>query len=413
VYNPRPDEETEKSVTIYGLHGKRLNITARVYDARLQFFYEQERPIDVSVTVHPKHLRVENILATRGTVSIDRLPRGLYGVTAKWADIMVGSDNMNVTDAEGGFFVFKMNVGVYDLNSTIKDAANTHTVPDVECEIHDPLGRISYVEAHDGRLLVQRLPKGYYTLILSCVSAYKGERTDIARFMGNISYLASNTEIYTNTYDASITLKDGKGRPVSGATVTVGEVSNPTNPMGEALFVLVPSGQYQLTISKAGVVLETRTISIDFSFRTLSLTLSNLLDLTVRVSDREGRPIDSATIVLKKGDEIVGSASTDNQGLATLTQTVVDSYTIEASYGRFSGRTTLTPQQVQSSTPIMIVLPLSEGTSTTQTTVIEGGLPSGILIIVASIVAALALAVFVASRQRRLPLFSRQGPGQA
>jgi len=403
VYSSRLDERSNNSITVYGLRGKRLNITARVYHAQLQFFYEQRIPIDVSVTIHPKHLRVENIPATHGAININRIPRGLYGVTANWADITVGSGNINVTDTGGGFFVSKMNVDIYDLNLTVRDAADRHTVPDVECEIHDPLGRVIYVKAPDGSLMVQRLPKGYYTLMLSLFSAYTAERIEIARFMGNISYLASNTEIYTNTYDASLALKDGKGRPVSGATVTIGGASSPTNPMGEAVFNFVPAGRYQVTVSKAGVVLETMTISIDFSFRAFSFTLSNLLDLTIRVLDRESQPINSAIVVLRKGDEIVASASTDRQGLAIFTQTAVDSYTVEASYGQFSGKTLLTAQELQRSTPIEIRLPVSEGTSsTTQTTATGGGLSGEILIIVAMVVAASALIVLVASRRLRL-----------
>ncbi|NIM44810.1 MAG: hypothetical protein GTO54_04140, partial [Nitrososphaeria archaeon] len=68
-----------------------------------------------------------------------------------------------------------------------------------------------------------------------------------------------------------------------------------------------PAGEYELLISKAGIVLEKRTISIGFSFRTFSFVLHNLVDLTVKVIDREGQPIDSAIVMLRRGDEIIAS----------------------------------------------------------------------------------------------------------
>lgn len=400
VYDSWLDEQLNKSITVYGLHGRHLNITTHVYRTELNFFYGRRIPIDVSIIIHPKHLRIENVPATQGTIRIERLSRGLYGVTAKWADIVVGSDNVNVTKVGGGLFVFNMNVAVYDLNLTVKDAANTHTVPDVQCEIRDPLGRVTYADAPSGRLIVQRLPKGYYTITFNWVSPYTGKRTNITRFTGNISYLASNTEIYTNTYDVSFAVRDGNGRPVSGITVTVGRTTNPTNPMGKAVFTIVPAGQYQVTISKEHTVLEKRTIIIHFSFRNFSFTLSNLLDLNVRVVDREGRPIDSAVVIVRKGDEIVASSSTNQQGLTTLSQMVVDNYTVEATYGQFTGKLLVMEQEFQKSTPIVIELSLSQGTvSTTQTTTMEGGLPGGTLVIAAVVVAILVLIVLVVSQR--------------
>lgn len=402
VYDSRLEEGSQKSIMVHGLHGRHINISTHVYEAELKFFYGWGIPIDVSVTVHPKHLRLENMPATHGSISIDRLPRGLYGVTAKWADVTVGSGNMNVTKSKGGRFVFNMNVDVHDLNLTVRDAIDSHTITDVKCEIRDPLGRVTYTDALNGRLLVQKLPKGYYTLVLNWVSPYTGERTEIARFMGNISYLASSTEIYTTTYDASFALTDVNGRPVSGATVTVGKTSKPTNPMGEAAFVLVPAGEYELLISKAGIVLERRTISIGFSFRTFSFVLHDLVDLTVKVIDREGQPINSAIVMLRRGDEIIASASTDGEGLTTLTQTVVDSYTVEASYGQTSRKILVTARELQISTPVLIELPLREETaSTTHTTVVEGAVPAGVLAIVAVAVAASALVVLAALRRRK------------
>ncbi|MFB0568588.1 MAG: hypothetical protein ACETV0_03095 [Nitrososphaeria archaeon] len=400
IYDSWLDEQLNKSITVYGLYGRHLNITTHVYKTELNFFYGRRIPIDVSVVIHPKHLRIENVRVTQGTVGIERLPRGLYGVTAKWADIVVGSDNVNVTKVGGGHFLFEMNVAVYDLNLTIKDAANTHTVPDVECEIHDPLGRITYAEARAGRLIVQRLPKGYYAITFNWISPYTGERIDIASFAGNISYLASNTEIYTNTYDVAFAVRDGNGRPVSGVTIMVGRRTNPTNPMGEAVFTLVPAGEYQVTVSKEHIVLEKRTIIIHFSFRNFSFTLPNLLDLNVKVVDQEGRPIDSVVVMLRKGDEIVASSNTNEQGLATLSQMVVDNYTVEATYDQFTGKLLVMAREFHKSTPIVIELPLSQGTvSTTQTTTMEGGLPDGTLVIIAVVVVALVLIVLVVSQR--------------
>jgi len=171
--------------------------------------------------------------------------------------------------------------------------------------------------------------------------------------------VAVSTSIYgksslVNVGDLSIMVKDhDTGAPLAGASVIVTPASGTAHVVtadanGEAFFGHLPTGDYQVTVTKTGYIFDANVLSAVTVAPDLLTTVVAYgyvpSTLTVHVKDDKGVAVPGAAVTLTdSGDNQIGAVTTDSLGDARFTGLLADDFTISTTMAGYSPGTQLFP----------------------------------------------------------------------
>lgn len=164
------------------------------------------------------------------------------------------------------------------------------------------------------------LKSGSYVVGITCPTGYKlqGEVT-ISAETPNVTATLVSTVAKQVKYTVKVT--DENGKAINGATVIVGSSTATTNTSGTATVTLA-EGSYDVAVSANGYVTGSGKVTKTSTSVTIKLKKNAAADTgvtyTVKVVDYKGTGQKGLTVMLKNNGTPVATATTDNNGVATV-----------------------------------------------------------------------------------------------
>lgn len=362
--------------------GVHRDVTTAVFDFKALLNYGGKTLPDailsrLEVFVHKKvgattelSLRfTEGVGMSRGTFTINRLPRGVYELEVRFGEAG--------TIFKRTFDISTVNVGTVQVEASLP-------FTDLSFEVTDLRGRPLSIAPGD----VSITPEAYYFRrevagnVITVTALYTGAPVTITVKYTSPTYGTSVQVTLTDTADGIrtrllggrtlqmpvddvvINAVDAQGRPVGGAVVTFGRAQpKTTGPDGKAVFERVPLGTedspitYTVRVSVEGVEVYARDEPISVARKEISV-LAQLFALTVRVVGELGQGLQGASVQLLRAGTTVGTASADAAGSARFEKLAPASYEVRATYKGFTGSASVTLDQLRRGEVVEIRLPV-------------------------------------------------------
>ncbi|MEM2232208.1 MAG: carboxypeptidase-like regulatory domain-containing protein [Nitrososphaerota archaeon] len=311
----------------------------------------------------------EGVGMSRGTFTINRLPRGVYELEVRFGDAG--------TIFKRTFDISTVNVGTVQVEASMP-------FTDLSFEVTDLRGRPLSIAPGD----VSITPEAYYFRrevagnVITITALYTGAPVTFSVKYTSPTYGTSVQVTLTDTADGIrtrllggrtlqmpvddvvINAVDAQGRPVGGAVVTFGRAQpKTTGPDGKAVFERVPLGTedspitYTVRVSVEGVEVYARDEPISVARKEISV-LAQLFALTVRVVGELGQGLQGASVQLLRAGTTVGTASADAAGSARFEKLAPASYEVRATYKGFTGSASVTLDQLRRGDVVEIRLPV-------------------------------------------------------
>ncbi|MFB0568356.1 MAG: carboxypeptidase-like regulatory domain-containing protein, partial [Nitrososphaeria archaeon] len=252
----------------------------------------------------------------------------------------VASKTLDISAANVATIAADINVAVYDLSVTVKNAAGTRLLADATVDISGPVTKS--VTADAGVVSLTRLPTGTYTMDVKWMSPITGNSlVDIGSFTKDISVFKAEPDLLCKVYDIAIRVSDTKGRPVSEVKIVISNAEATTDATGTAVFSLVPEGSYSLKVEKAGANLGASPSSIGVSASEVdfAVTVGKIYDLGARVIGEQGQGLPYSTIYVKDPTGATATYTTDANGVITIPSLMEGNYDLTAEYKGFRSET--------------------------------------------------------------------------
>jgi hypothetical protein len=334
---------------------------------RLEVFVHKK----VGTTVELSLRFTEGVGMTKGTFTINRLPRGVYEIEVRFKDLPeVGAIFKRTFD------ISTVNVGTVQVEASLP-------FTDVSFEVTDQKGRPLTIAPGD----VTIEPAAYYYRrevrgnVITITALYTGAPVTITVKYSSPTYGTSVQVTLTDTADGiktrligGRTLQlpvddvviigvDAQGRPVGGAVVTFKGVTKTTGSDGKAVFERVPLGTedapitYDITVSVEGVEVYRKAEPISVARKEISV-LAQLFALTVRVVGELGQGLQGASVQLLRAGTTVATGSADSAGAVRFERLAPASYEVRAQYKGFSGTATVSLDALRRGEVVEIRLPV-------------------------------------------------------
>lgn len=140
-----------------------------------------------------------------------------------------------------------------------------------------------------------RLEEGTYTVSLSVPEGYTSEKGSDIPFAANSTALSV---VLTKLADYTVSVVDQSGAPMAGVPITVGSSSGVTNAAG-SYTVTLKDGSYVVGITvPEGYVSEGGNSFTFGDERTLSVTLTKLVDYSLTVTDQDGKAMAGLAVTI-------------------------------------------------------------------------------------------------------------------
>jgi hypothetical protein len=310
----------------------------------------------------------EGVGMTKGTFTINRLPRGVYEIEVRFG-------------AAGTIFKRTFDISTVNVGTVQVEASLPFT--DLSFEVTDLKGRPLTIAPGD----VTIEPAAYYFRrevagnVITITALYTGAPVTITVKYSSPTYGTSVQVTLTDTADGIrtrliggrtlqlpvddvvITAVDAQGRPVGGAVVTFKGVTKTTGSDGKAVFERVPLGTedapiaYNVRVSVEGVEVYNKDEPISVARKEISV-LAQLFALTVRVVGELGQGLQGASVQLLKAGTTVATGSADSAGAVRFERLAPASYEVRAQYKGFSGTATVSLDALRRGEVVEIRLPV-------------------------------------------------------
>jgi hypothetical protein len=310
----------------------------------------------------------EGVGMTKGTFTINRLPRGVYEIEVKFG-------------AAGTIFKRTFDISTVNVGAVQVEASLPFT--DLSFEVTDLKGRPLTIAPGD----VTIEPAAYYFRrevagnVITVTALYTGAPVTISVKYSSPTYGTSTQVTLTDTAegirtrlfggrtlqlpvdDVVITAVDAQGRPVGGAVVTFKGVTKTTGSDGKAVFERVPLGTedapiaYNVRVSVEGVEVYNKDEPISVARKEISV-LAQLFALTVRVVGDLGQGLQGASVQLLRAGTTVATGSADSAGAVRFERLAPASYEVRAQYKGFSGSATVSLDALRRGEVVEIRLPV-------------------------------------------------------
>jgi hypothetical protein len=310
----------------------------------------------------------EGVGMTKGTFTINRLPRGVYEIEVRFG-------------AAGTIFKRTFDISTVNVGTVQVEASLPFT--DLSFEVTDLKGRPLTIAPGD----VSIEPAAYYFRtevagnVITITALYTGAPVTITVKYSSPTYGTSVQVTLTDTADGIrtrliggrtlqlpvddvvITAVDAQGRPVGGAVVTFKGVTKTTGSDGKAVFERVPLGTedapiaYNVRVSVEGVEVYNKDEPISVARKEISV-LAQLFALTVRVVGELGQGLQGASVQLLRAGTTVATGSADSAGAVRFERLAPASYEVRAQYKGFSGTATVSLDALRRGEVVEIRLPV-------------------------------------------------------
>jgi len=310
----------------------------------------------------------EGVGMTKGTFTINRLPRGVYEIEVRFG-------------AAGTIFKRTFDISTVNVGTVQVEASLPFT--DLSFEVTDLKGRPLTIAPGD----VTIEPAAYYFRrevagnVITITALYTGAPVTITVKYSSPTYGTSVTVTLTDTADGIRTrliggrtlqlpvddvvviAVDAQGRPVGGAVVTFKGVTKTTGSDGKAVFERVPLGTedapiaYNVRVSVEGVEVYNKDEPISVARKEISV-LAQLFALTVRVVGELGQGLQGASVQLLRAGTTVATGSADSAGAVRFERLAPASYEVRAQYKGFSGTATVSLDALRRGEVVEIRLPV-------------------------------------------------------
>jgi hypothetical protein len=310
----------------------------------------------------------EGVGMTKGTFTINRLPRGVYELEVRFGPAG--------TIFKRTFDISTVNVGTVQVEASLP-------FTDLSFEVTDLKGRPLTIAPGD----VTIEPAAYYFRrevagnVITVTALYTGAPVTITVKYSSPIYGESVQVTLTDTADGIrtrliggrtlqlpvddvvITAVDAQGRPVGGAVVTFKGVTKTTGSDGKAVFERVPLGTedapipYRVKVSVEGVDVYDKDEPISVARKEISV-LAQLFALTVRVVGELGQGLQGASVQLLRAGTTVATGSADSAGAVRFERLAPASYEVRAQYKGFSGSATVSLDALRRGEVVEIRLPV-------------------------------------------------------
>jgi hypothetical protein len=322
----------------------------------------------VGVTTELSLRFTEGVGMTKGTFTINRLPRGVYELEVRFG-------------AAGTIFKRTFDISTVNVGTVQVEASLPFT--DLSFEVTDLKGRPLTIAPGD----VSIEPAAYYFRtevagnVITITALYTGAPVTITVKYSSPTYGTSVQVTLTDTADGIrtrliggrtlqlpvddvvITAVDAQGRPVGGAVVTFKGVTKTTGSDGKAVFERVPLGTedapiaYNVRVSVEGVEVYNKDEPISVARKEISV-LAQLFALTVRVVGELGQGLQGASVQLLRAGTTVATGSADSAGAVRFERLAPASYEVRAQYKGFSGTATVSLDALRRGEVVEIRLPV-------------------------------------------------------
>jgi hypothetical protein len=310
----------------------------------------------------------EGVGMTKGTFTINRLPRGVYEIEVRFGPAG--------TIFKRTFDISTVNVGTVQVEASLP-------FTDLSFEVTDLKGRPLTIAPGD----VTIEPAAYYFRrevagnVITVTALYTGAPVTITVKYTSPTYGTSVSVTLTDTADGIktrliggrtlqlpvddvvISAVDAQGRPVGGAVVTFKGVTKTTGSDGKAIFERVPLGTedapitYTVRVSVEGVEVYSKDEPISVARKEISV-LAQLFALTVRVVGELGQGLQGASVQLLRAGTTVATGSADAAGAVRFERLAPASYEVRAFYKGFSGSATVSLDMLRRGEVVEIRLPV-------------------------------------------------------
>jgi hypothetical protein len=310
----------------------------------------------------------EGVGMTKGTFTINRLPRGVYEIEVRFGPAG--------TIFKRTFDISTVNVGTVQVEASLP-------FTDLSFEVTDLKGRPLTIAPGD----VTIEPAAYYFRtdvagnVITITALYTGAPVTITVKYSSPTYGTSVQVTLTDTAegirtrliggrtlqlpvdDVVVIAVDAQGRPVGGAVVTFKGVTKTTGSDGKAVFERVPLGTedapipYRVKVSVEGVDVYDKDEPISVARKEISV-LAQLFALTVRVVGELGQGLQGASIQLLRAGTTVATGSADSAGAVRFERLAPASYEVRAQYKGFSGTATVSLDALRRGEVVEIRLPV-------------------------------------------------------
>jgi hypothetical protein len=310
----------------------------------------------------------EGVGMTKGTFTINRLPRGVYEIEVRFG-------------AAGTIFKRTFDISTVNVGTVQVEASLPFT--DLSFEVTDLKGRPLTIAP--GEVTIE--PAAYYFRrevagnVITITALYTGAPVTITVKYSSPTYGTSVQVTLTDTADGIrtrliggrtlqlpvddvvITAVDAQGRPVGGAVVTFKGVTKTTGSDGKAVFERVPLGTedapiaYNVRVSVEGVEVYNKDEPISVARKEISV-LAQLFALTVRVVGELGQGLQGASVQLLRAGTTVATGSADSAGAVRFERLAPASYEVRAQYKGFSGTATVSLDALRRGEVVEIRLPV-------------------------------------------------------
>jgi len=310
----------------------------------------------------------EGVGMSRGTFTINRLPRGVYELEVRFGPAG--------TIFKRTFDISTVNVGTVQVEASLP-------FTDLSFEVTDLRGRPLTIAPGD----VSIEPEAYYFRrevagnVITVTALYTGAPVTVTVRYTSPTYGTTTQVTLTDTADGIRTrliggrtlqlpvddvvvfAVDAQGRSVGGAVVTFAGVTKTTGSDGRAVFERVPLGTedspltYNLRVSVEGVEVYARDEPISVARKEISV-LAQLFTLTVRVVGELGQGLEGASVQLLRAGTTVATGSADSAGAVRFERLAPASYEVRAQYKGFSGSATVSLDALRRGEVVEIRLPV-------------------------------------------------------
>jgi len=231
------------------------------------------------------------------------------------------------------------NTKVYDLKLKVLDqspsaraivsAPVTITMPDAS-----PAWVMSKTTTAAGEVTLNLVPAGKYQIVATSPVALFGKPASqiVASVEARVIDAPATINVPLPIFDATVTLVTPSGKPIVGATLTVGGVAlGMTDAAGNVLAASIPSGSYTVTSAWYGQdISPTVPLTVTLS-RTYLLTASKIALVQIQVVGAQNQGLPQAAVTIKIGTTTVFTGMTNNDGVAAL-ELPYGTYSVTASH---------------------------------------------------------------------------------
>jgi hypothetical protein len=365
--------------------GVHRDVTTAVFDFKALLNYAGKRLPDtilkgLEVFVYKKvgattelALRfTEGVGMSRGTFTVNRLPRGVYEV-----EVMFGASGpifkrtFDISTVNVGTVQVEASMPFTDLSFEVTDMKGRPLPIAPEAVRIEPTDLYWKVDVAGNVVTIEALFTGApVTITVSYSSPVYGTSADVKvtdTADGLKTRLLGGRTLQLPVDDVTVTVVDRKGQPMGGAVVKLGAApAKSTGGDGRAVFERVPlesAGRgitYSLSVSVGGVeVTPADARSVELSTARTSVTvIGELFSLPVRVIGTLGQGLAGANVRVVKGAVTVASASTDQGGFAQFDRLVLDTYTVVANYKGYTQEVSVSSADLQAGKVVEITLPI-------------------------------------------------------